>query len=358
MHRLLTPLFVLVLLFAGAGRGAAMELGYYLQAASGQLSILFKRQPVERLVRDPATPTELRQKLQLATELRDFASRDLLLPENGSYRTYVDLGRDAVVWNVVAAPEFSLTPKTWCFPVAGCVSYRGYYDRAEAEAYAQDLRREGYDVDLYPVSAYSTLGWFDDPLLNTFIDRSEPALAGLIFHELAHQKLYVKDDSSFSEAFASAVEDEGVRRWLQLHPPDDAAPRSGGKERWQTFWGLLLATRAELEKLYASSAPAERMRAEKGEILNGLRQRYAELRNDVWHGYGGYDGWFDRPVNNARLAAVATYHDKKPAFVALLQENDNNLAKFYEAAAALARLPKDARDARLKALESGQKLPD
>ena len=326
------------------------DLGYYAQAVQGHVKILLARRSIDRLLAEPTTPPALKERLKLVLEIRDFASRELHLPENSSYRSYVDIGRPNVVYNVIAAPEFSLKPLSWCFPVAGCVSYRGYYDRQAAENFAASLQRQGYETDLYGVSAYSTLGWFADPVLNTFLDRPEAGLAGLIFHELAHQQLYVKDDSAFSEAFAEVVEGEGVRRWLARKglPPPPATTEAQGRQ--QAFVDLLLQSRRELEALYASGKPATVMREEKTAVFTALRQRYQRLRDQTWQGYSGYDRWFERPVNNARLASVATYHDRKPPFLALLRRADGDLLRFYREVAELARHPRAERDKILAAL--------
>lgn len=320
------------------------DVGYYAQAVQGHIKILLARRSIDQLLSEPGTSPALKERLRLVQEIRDFASRELLLPENGSYRTYADIKRTNVVYNVVAAQEFSLKPLTWTFPFAGCVSYRGYYDPLSAEKFAATLREQGYETDQYGVSAYSTLGWFDDPVLNTFIDRPEGALAGLIFHELAHQQLYVKDDSSFSEAFAEVVEGEGVKRWLARQGEPAAVATVEGGERQQAFVNLLLQSRRELDALYASGKSAAKMREEKKAIFAELRQHYQSLRDQEWHGYSGFDRWFERPVNNARLAAVATYHDHKPPFVALLQQSNGDLARFYREVALLAKRPRVERD--------------
>ena len=320
------------------------DLGYYAQAVQGHVKILLARRAIDRLLAESTTPPALKERLRLVQEIRVFARRELLLPENGSYRYYADIQRADVVYNVVAAPEFSLKPLTWCFPFAGCVNYRGYYDPKDAENFAATLRRQGYETDQYGVSAYSTLGWFDDPVLNTFIDRPEAALAGLIFHELAHQLLYVKDDSFFNEAFAEVVEGEGVKRWLARKGKTPAAATTEGQGRQQDFVELLLQTRRELEILYASGQSIDLMRAEKKTIFAELRQRYQRLRDEVWHGYSGFDRWFERPVNNARLAAVATYQDRKPPFLALLQQSNGDLNRFYREVAVLAKRPRAERD--------------
>lgn len=326
------------------------DLGYYAQAVQGHVKILLARRSIDELLAIPGTPLVLKERLRLALEIREFATSELHLPENGSYRSYADIKRDDVVYNVVAAPEFSLKPLTWCFPFAGCVSYRGYYDRQKAENFAATLREQGHETDLYGVSAYSTLGWFDDPVLNTFVDRSEAALAGLIFHELAHQQVYVKDDSSFSEAFAEVVEGEGVKRWLARKSEISLPVRLQGQGRQQEFVDLLLQTRHELEALYASGKSPEVMRAEKGTIFAELRQRYEHLRDEIWQGYSGFDRWFARPVNNARLASVATYHDRKPPFLALLRRVEGDLPRFYREVAELARKSRHERDKELSRL--------
>jgi len=326
------------------------DLGYYAQAVQGHVSILLARRSIDELLADETTLPALKERLKVVKEMRDFASRELLLPDNGSYRSYADIKRSDVVYNVVAAPEFSLKPLTWCFPFAGCVNYRGYYDPRDAERFAVTLQKQGYEIDRYGVSAYSTLGWFDDPVLNTFIDRPETGLAGLIFHELAHQQLYVKDDSSFSEAFAEVVEGEGVKRWLarQGKTPTVAAAEAQGRQ--QAFLDLLLQSRRELETLYASGKSVVVMRVEKEAIFSALRQRYQLRRDGEWYGYSAFDRWFDRPLNNARLASMATYQDHKPSFLALLRQVDGDLSRFYQEVATLAQRPRSERDKILAAL--------
>lgn len=341
MRRVLFLFFLTLLVPALA---LCSDLGYYAQAIQGHVKILLARRSIDRLLVAPTTPPALKERLRLVLEIRDFASRELRLPENNSYRSYADIKRAAVVSNVIAAPEFSLQPLTWCFPFAGCVSYRGYYDPQAAENFAATLRQQGYETDLYGVSAYSTLGWFEDPVLNTFIDWPEAALAGQIFHELAHQQLYVKDDSSFNEAFAEVVEGEGVKRWLSRKGQTPAAATLERQGRQQAFIDLLLQSRRELEALYASGQSVEVMRAEKKALLVALRQRYQRLRNERWQGYSGFDRWFERPVNNARLASVATYHDRKSPFLLLLHQVDGDLTRFYRAVAELAKRPRVERD--------------
>jgi len=319
-------------------------LGYYGQAAWGQMRLLVARRPIETVIRDPSTPAALRAKLATVQRLRRFAVEGLGLPDNGSYRGYVELDRPFVVWNVVAAPELSVEPRVWCFPVAGCVSYRGYFSEDRARRFAERLRRQGYDVDVGGVAAYSTLGWFRDPLLSTVIDYPEPDLAGLIFHELAHQEVYVKDDSPFDESFATTVEIEGVRRWLQASgaEPDAVERYRRSKQRYDELVALALAYRDRLQEVYASPASDDEKRRRKREILGELR---AANRDP------DYAEWFAQDLNNAHLASIGAYNDFVPAFQALLAENDGDLPRFYDAVRELAGLEPEARAERLGELQ-------
>lgn len=329
---------------------ACSDLGYYQQAVSGQFDLLSRRQPIPKLLDDPATPKTLKKELRIALQIREFASKELALPENGSYRSYADLQRSWVVWNVVATPEFSLKPVKWCFPIAGCVTYRGYFSRLEGKAFAEKLRHRGDDVCFYEVSAYSTLGWFDDPVLNTFFKRSLPDLAGLIFHELAHQKLYVKGDSFFNEAFAKTVEMAGVVRWLKETGRSQMLSDYLLEQRRHSEFGtLVLNTRKKLATLYASGAAPAAMRAEKARIFDGMRQAYRQLKRE-WGGYDGYDWWFDRHLNNADLASVSTYRHYVPAFRALLRKHHGDFRAFYREAAEIGHMPFTQRTARLEKL--------
>ena len=340
---------VAILIFSSCSN----ELGYYSQCVQGHLGILARRQPIDKVLGDPAAAPELKEKLALVLRIRDFASREMLLPDNGSYRCYVDLKRPEVVWNVVAAPEFSLRPRQWCFPVAGCVTYRGYYSRDGAQAMLESLQGQGDDVHLYGVDAYSTLGWFDDPVLNTFVDKSEARIAGLIFHELAHQKVYVKDDSAFNEAFAEAVAQEGVARWLRhAGRPDELAGWQESLRRDEQFVGLLQEARARLEVLYADGGEAGEKRAGKTRVFHELGLAYLRLK-ESWDGYTGYDRWFAAPLNNARLASVGTYRSQLPAFQLLLQKEGGDLGAFYRAVTAIGELPADERHGRMRELAAG-----
>lgn len=341
---------VLLLLAFGLALQGCGTVGYYAQSIHGHLELMGQREPIDDLVRDPQTSLELRDRLELVRSIRDFASTNLHLPDNGSYRSYADIGRSHVVWSVVATPELSLTPETWCFPVAGCVSYRGYFSQDGAQAFAEGLRSEGYDVYVAGVAAYSTLGWFDDPVPSSVIRWPEYHLAGLVFHELAHQEVYVTDDSAFNEAFAVTVEREGVRRWLQKQGSGDMLGRYRRSERLQDdFLQLVFVTRERLEGVYGSDLPDAEKRRRKARVFDEMRAAYAPLRAR-WGGDGRYDKWFAREPNNAQLAAVVTYHDLVPGFEALLARHQGDLEAFYMAVGTLSREHREARRLRLMAL--------
>lgn len=319
---------------------------YYLQAMNGHLDLVGRAQPVERLLADPATPGELRSRLELASRMREFASRELKLPDNASYRSYADLGRPYAVWNVVAAPEFDLKPVQSCFLVAGCVTYRGFYAREDAVSHAAVLRGEGHDVFVYGVPAYSTLGWFDDPLLSTFIRYPEAELARLVFHELAHQVVYVKGDTTFNESFAMAVEREGVKRWLRAAGREAELGALALREaRTQDFHGLLARARQRLAVVYGSPDAPEAMRPRKAEAFKALREEYEVLKRERWAGFAGYDRFFDeQPLNNAMLASFAVYSQLVEGFERVLAAEGGDLERFYAKVRELAALERKARD--------------
>jgi len=323
---------------------------YYAQAILGHLDVMRRAQPIAERLADPATLPALRARLERVLAMRDFASRELALPENESYRSYADLGRPFVVWNVFAAPEFSVEARQSCFPVAGCVSYRGYYALADAERHGAALAAEGLDVYIGGVPAYSTLGWFDDPVLNTFVNYPEGELARILFHELAHQVAYVKDDTVFNESFAVSVERAGVRRWLARGTPEaDVRAYEALQERRQAFIALLLDYRARLDAFYREPIPDGAKRAGKARLLGELEADYGALKAR-WGGFDGFDRFFAQKPNNAHLASVAAYTVLVPAFERLLEREGNDLARFYAAVKALAAQPKAERDAALAAL--------
>lgn len=342
---------VLVLALGLTGCGTA---GYLAQSVGGHLGVVGAARPVAQWLADERTPLELRERLLLTQRMRDFAVSELALPDNASYRRYADLGRSAVVWNVVAAPELSLVLKTWCFPVVGCVGYRGYFDRADADALAVELRAEGQEVSVYGVPAYSTLGKlpfdvFADPLLNTFIRYPEGELARLIFHELAHQVAYAADDTEFNESFATAVERIGGARWLAAQAGDEARNEYERYDaRRRDFRVLAGATRAKLDAIYRAPLADADKRAAKAEALAAMRAEHARLKAGPWSGYAGYDTWIAN-ANNASLGVQATYNAQVPAFEALFASVGHDFPRFYAAVHQLAGLPPAERRQRLAA---------
>ncbi|MCY0096434.1 aminopeptidase [Hoeflea ulvae] len=319
-------------------------VSYYAQSLSGHVEVMAGRRDVGRLIEDASTPDTLRAKMAAARDIRLFASEALALPDNASYRSYVDIGRDYVTWAVFAAPEFSLAPRIWCFSVFGCVPYRGYFSRETAERTAAGLARQGFDVHVSGVTAYSTLGWFSDPLLSTMLRRDESFLAGLVFHELAHQRVYVDDDSAFNEAFAVAVEQTGVKSWLRARGDTAGLRRyEAGLTRNAAFLALVAQTRVELQAIYQGPGSAAEKRAAKADAIERLRARHRRMRARRWGGYSGYDAWIAAPINNAKIAATSVYNDRVPAFLRLFALCTQDYPRFYAAVARLGALDKALR---------------
>jgi len=334
-----------ILLTLGLGLAASSMSGcYLLDSAAGQLSLMSRRQPIERVLRAPGTPPLLRSELEEVESIRDFASRELGLPDNGSYRSYADVGRPYVVWNVVAAPEFSVEAREWCFLIVGCVAYRGYFSERKARSFADTLRERGFDVSVGGVAAYSTLGHFNDPVLNTMMGWSDGELAAIIFHELTHQLLYLSGDTSFNEALATTVEEEGLRRWLlsQGRAADLEKHRLQRRRHLEVI-DLLRRTRAELKTLYESGIDAPAMRDRKRAAIAELRAAYARM-TAAW-GESPFAAWFQGDINNAQLASIATYYDCVPGFERELEAAGGDLKRFYRRVSVLAKLDAAARDA-------------
>ena len=339
---------------------------FYRQAIKGQYQIVSHEQKIEKLLGDPQTPPRLKDKLKLVQDMRAFARWDLKLPVDGHYEKYADVHRPFVVWNVEAAPEFSLKAKSWWYPFVGHLNYRGYFSELGARKYGGVLEEKGYDVYVGGVAAYSTLGWFKDPVLNTFIFDAEADLAETIFHELGHQRVFARGDTDFNEAFATTVGQEGARRWLRAKGDTNACTRYEAElRRTDQFVHLIAGARDELAALYGedpapggnvksgrkgTALPPAELRQKKQRILEGLERSYAELKAREWPGDTQYDGWFARGLNNAKLNSVAQYYDLLPAFKRLLEQNGGDLEAFYAAAKELARKPKKERDEKLKAL--------
>lgn len=320
---------------------------YYMQAASGQWEVLRKREPIDEVINDPETPPELIARLRLIGEARDFSVEVLGLPDNQSYRTYVELERDYVVWNVFAAPEFSLDPKTWCYPVAGCVSYRGYFSKDDATKEAERLGTDGLDVAVGGVAAYSTLGKFNDPVLSTMMRWEDIDLIAVLFHELAHQVVYVKDDSAFNESFATAVEEIGVRLWLESRAEQEKmADYVTGRDQQQTLMAMVAKARESLGSVYESDIADTHKRALKRERLKTLAEDVAaELQRNGKKG----GGWSNGELNNARLISLVLYEGRLPSFRALYNRCEKELDCFYAEAEKLADLNFADREAALSA---------
>jgi predicted aminopeptidase len=340
---------VLMALAALCITSGCSSIGYLGQSASGHVHLLAAARPVKDAIADPSTSESLRARLQLTQRMRDFAVTELKEPDNGSYRSYADLKRSAAVWNVVAAPALSLKLETWCFPIVGCVGYRGYYDRASADAAAAPLAAQGLEVDVYEVPAYSTLGWMNwiggDPLLNTFVQWPEGELSRLIFHELAHQVAYAPGDTTFNESFATAVEQIGSQRWLEANAtPAVREQQALTESRRQDFHVLVRAWRAKLDAMYRSDLPDADKRARKAQLYAGMRADYETMKRDQWHGYTGYDHWF-ATVNNAALGAQAAYDDQVGAFVRLFAAEGGDFDRFYAEVKRMAALSRPERDA-------------
>jgi len=323
----------------------AMSGCYLLESAYGQLSLLSKREPIERVIARPSTPEAVRLKLEEVADIRRFASHDLGLPEDGSYRSYARISRNYVVWAVVAAPEFSIDPRLWCYPIVGCVAYRGYFVERKARAFAAHWSKKGFDVTIDGVAAYSTLGHFDDPIISTMINWSDTDLAAVIFHELTHQMLYVANDADFDEALAMTVQEEGVRRWLTLQGREsELAAREVDEDHQRQAVELLRHTRDQLRILYASGGTLRTMREEKRATLAALQVSYEVLKKQ-WGGAGPFDSWFDDGINNAKLASIATYYDCIPGLQRELAAVNGDLAAFYRRAFELSKLSRSGRHA-------------
>jgi predicted aminopeptidase len=321
---------------------------YLMQAAGGEYRVLHEREPIDKVLADPNTPPQLHAHLTQVHAARTFASQELHLPDNDSYKSYADIHRRFVVWNVVATPRFSVTPIRWCFPVAGCVAYRGYFHEQDARDFALELESRGYDVAVDGVPAFSTLGRFADPVLSSMLPYGDDELAATMFHELAHQLIYVRGDSEFNEAFATTVEDTGLERWL-AHQGDVTRIRAyrEGDAHEQAFVSLFARTRERLTQLYSSGLPEPQMAVEKAHVFAGLAADIRTLERQQGVSYPLYEAWLGEGLNNARIASVATYYGCLPGFKRMLAEEGDDLPRFYAAVRRLAQLPLEERHERL-----------
>jgi len=326
-------------------------LSYYHQAVTGQSELLSKSRPIAEVLADRQLDPAVRSKLLVVQKARAFAISELGLPDNDSYRDYADLQRRYVMWSVFATPRFSLTPLQWCYPFVGCISYRNYFFRADAQAYALKLESEGYDVHLTGVPAYSTIGWFDDPVINTMMHWQDYDLVGTLFHEMAHQKSYIKNDTVFNESLAKAIEQIGLQRWMKNTSQQHRYVQYLiDEQREKAFVGIVQDARKKLQGLYAQNTKPEsgQFRA-KLDIFRELRRNYIKLRKQ-WNGYDAYDHWILSGVNNAKVQSVATYYDYVPAFKYLLALQGDDLSLFYKQIEKLMVMDRLERDEYLRKL--------
>jgi len=328
------------------------SVSFYRQAVAGEYQILAHQKPLATLIADPHTAPSLRQKFEDVLKIRDFAATEMKEPADESYLKYVDLHRPFVVWNVNVAPALSLAPKTWWFPIVGRASYRGYFSQKAARRYAERWKKKGYDVYVAGVQVYSTLGWFHDPVLSTFINEPEGDLAQIIFHELGHQRLFVEGDTDFNEAFATTVAMEGIRRWFAAHhQPQEFERYHREAIHEDQFIKLVLSIRPELQAVYSDpKLSTEAKLQRKQELIEDLRRRYETLKNREWGGSKEYDGWFAGPINNAKLNTIAAYYDLAPAFETILKNSGGDMEKFFQECTVLAKMPLEERHAALQKL--------
>lgn len=320
---------------------ACSNLSYYLDAATGHLTLLNNAQPIDEILQQQNTDHKLRQQLIDFQQARDFASQYLYLPDNDSYREFSQLDRDYVVWNIVATNEFSTEPEEWCFLFVGCLTYRGYFEKHKVDAYAEELKQQQLDVYVSGVSAYSTLGWFDDPVVSSMLSDNEARRIGIVFHELAHQLMYRKGSTTFNESFARAVEEEGIKRWFEHNnKPLQLKQYKEDLVKSRQFQEMLLRTKNRLSALYSGNLTDQEKRQQKQQYLASIKQDYTRLKQQ-WGGYSGYDKWMDQELNNAHFVLVKTYHDLVPLFNNMLRQKENNLKAFYHEVKQLSELPDD-----------------
>lgn len=338
---------ILLLMFSVS---ACSSLSYYGQAIGGQMELLQKSRPIPSVISDLSVDEQVRRRLQMIQQARVFAVRELFLPDNDSYSDYADLGRPYVLWNVFVTPAYSLEPKQWCYPFVGCMSYRNYFSRIDAQAYADALQAQGYDIYVAGVPAYSTLGWFDDPVTNTMMHWQDYDLVGTLFHEMAHQKFYIPGDTVFNESLARAIEQEGLRRWMMQHQHSQEYQRYLQESEYELeFIRLVLTTREKLSTLYNSGLPQGAMFTAKLDTFRQLRRDYLALR-EQWGGYDAYDKWMLSGVNNAKIQSLATYYDYLPAFNRILRQQHGGLVGFYQEIRRLMEMDMPSRRAYLQQL--------
>lgn len=345
--------FAVILVVLASG---CTDVRYYMQSVRGQWDVVSRQQDIVEMLEDESLPQTMRDRLNLVLAVRTFAIESMQLPESGSYQTYADLERDYAVQNLFAAPEFSTRLRSWCYPVVGCATYRGYFNADMLNETANKLRQQGYDTYTGRVAAYSTLGWFDDPILNTVMGWPEYQLVGLIFHELAHNRLYIKDDTVFNESFASAVEQSGIELWYSAQEQQDQVriylERKNSRKR---VLEIITGIRNELEELYQQELPIEDMRQAKSRLMQKAKDQYAQLGDQV-RTSSGFNRWFAGELNNARLGSVAAYNSYVGAFLSILAAHGHDYEKFYSQVEVLGRLNQADRKARMEEFEGDVSL--
>lgn len=340
--------FLLTLLLTGCA-----DLSYYLHSINGHLSIINRAENIEDMLADENTDPDLAERLRLVGRIRQFAVEQLQLPESGSYTMYADLKRSYALKNLFAAAEFSVEAHQWCYPIVGCAGYRGFFDEARLQRFMTSLQQQDFDIYVANVSAYSTLGWFDDPVLNTFVNWPDYRLAGMIFHELSHQQLYIDGDTEFNESFAVAVQQAGIKKWLHSNgKPDQAASYQQQLDNRQQVIELIKQGRLQLKTLYQQDIDATSKRQAKSDIILNLKQQYSELSSHFII-KDGFRRWFEGPINNARLVSISTYYDLVPAFQHLLENHKQDFEAFFRHVENIASLPDSGRKNCLQMWKSG-----
>jgi predicted aminopeptidase len=340
---MLPKIRLLFVLLSMAGLVACADMGYYLHSVKGHFDIIQQKQDIDKILQDKNVPDKLKQRLRLVQSIRDFAFSELKLPESDSYTEYADLKRSYALQNLFAAGEFSINAKQWCYPFIGCAGYRGFFDQQRLDEFVSKLRKQHYDIYVARVSAYSTLGWFDDPVLNTFINWPDEFLAGLIFHELAHQQLYVDGDSRFNESFATAVQHAGVEKWLQQQGFKQRLKRYRQRQvNRQKVFDLIKQARADLKQLYQRDITDQEKRKLKVKYLRDLKQRYQSFSESIQHN-DGFQRWFQGELNNAKLVSISTYNDWVPVFSEILRRQKGDFAAFYQQVLQLSKIPLEQR---------------
>lgn len=323
--------YALLSLAIAIGLSGCASIGYYGQSVIGHSKLMLARQSVDKLI--PKSDQPLKGQLELSQQLRQFASQELGLPDSKSYRSYVALKREYPVWNVIAAAEFSLDAKQWCYPVIGCASYRGYFKKTTAQRYAKKLRQQGLETMVGGASAYSTLGWFSDPLLPSMMRYGDDDFAETLFHELAHQKLYINGDSEFNEAFATVVGEVGAARWLAAVRPQKSESYRQSLRAREQFYSLIQGAKRDLSAIYQSAMPDSSKQSAKQAAFAQLNANYEKLKREHWGGKPLFDAWFNKELNNARLAAFSTYREQVPSLLSLLADCEDDLDRFYHVVA-------------------------